>query len=270
MNKCEICFDPEKECNNICKGETCKNFSSCHRFLHPTIRITTKCTQSCTHCCFSCSPNKSDMMTIETATNIKAFMNTNNISIANIMGGEFYMNPQWFEVISILAKENRSRIVSNGDWASSTKISNRVVSLLKENRITMSISNDKWHTNKNIETARHILNINNVKYNIADDTNKTTNESIVPVGRSTYMYNGIYSMFGSYCRNPEHRYSFMIDEKGEIYKCSFGIWNYDNISEFVNGGFAERFKYVGEKFFNTWIANCQRCADASERRNMPR
>jgi hypothetical protein len=264
--RCDICFDPEKNCGNNCKGESCKNYSSCHRYLHPTIRITTKCTQSCTHCCFSCSPQKSDMMTVEVAKDIKKFLDTNNVSFSNIMGGEFYMNPEWYDVISLLAQGRKSRIVSNGDWASSPKISSLVISLLKKNPLlTIGISYDKWHTNKNVEKARKILTKNKINFKIADDSNRTTPESIVPIGKSSYSYSGLYSMFGCYCHNPEHKYSFMIDEVGEIYKCSFGIWNYDNIQNFISGGFAERFKEVGKKFQSVWISNCQRCAEASER-----
>lgn len=64
-------------------------------------------------------------------------------------------------------------------------------------------------------------------YSISPDgfvRNYHKDESIVPVGRASGKYiGGTYDMFGCYCQNPENMYSFLIDEKGNIYKCSFGV-----------------------------------------------
>ena len=65
--------------------------------------------------------------------------------------------------------------------------------------------------------------------------------NLVPIGRAESS-GGLYSMFGCYCQNPKHHYSFLIDEVGKIYKCGFGVWNYADIDDYIDGGFAPRFK----------------------------
>jgi len=259
MNRCDICI--EEDCKGLknCNCETCENRLKCNKFLHPTIRITTKCTQSCSHCGFSCSPKKKDMMDIEMAENISKFILNNNIKSLNLMGGEFYMNPHWYLILSKLVENVLSaRLVTNGDWATNEYETEKVIEFFKNrNHVKLSISKDKWHTNKNVDKAEQICIENNIPYNVAND-DQVTNESVVPIGRGAYHYN-MYSFFSCYCHNPEHKYSFLIDEKGEIYKCSFGVWAYDNISNFIDGGFAERFKDFNKKFYSCFVSNCSSC-----------
>ena len=97
MNRCDICLEPDCT-KKTCHCDTCRNFEQCPKFLHPTIRITTKCTQQCTHCCFSCSPSSEKMMTVETAEVIAKFLNANGILSLNVMGGEFFCNPDWHQL----------------------------------------------------------------------------------------------------------------------------------------------------------------------------
>lgn len=100
MNRCDICVDPR--CNKKhCNCDTCKNITKCNKFLNPTIRITDKCTQSCKHCCYSCSPDNNTMMSIDMAKQIKQFLTNNNIKACTLMGGEFFMHPQWKHVCQI-------------------------------------------------------------------------------------------------------------------------------------------------------------------------
>ena len=66
-------------------------------------------------------------------------------------------------------------------------------------------------------------------------------------------------MFGCYCQNPENMYSFLIDEKGNIFKCSFGVLCYANIDEYLEGGFRKKFKEVNSKFYSVFISSCQSC-----------
>lgn len=63
-----------------------------------------------------------------------------------------------------------------------------------------------------------------VKYNIGNDT-LMSDAGIVPIGRSIFEPSQ-YGLFSCYCHNPVNMYSFLIDEIGEVYKCSFGVWNY--------------------------------------------
>lgn len=80
---------------------------------------------------------------------------------------------------------------------------------------------------------------------------------LVPVENAKYTY-GLYSSFSTFCSNPEKQYSFLIDEEGLIYKCSFGTWDYVNVNDYKTGGFAERFKEFNMKFYNVFISNCKR------------
>jgi MoaA/NifB/PqqE/SkfB family radical SAM enzyme len=263
MKRCDICLDQSCEGKKDCHCETCKVVDKCYRFLSPTIRITTKCTQECSHCCFSCSPKKDDMMTIESAIKIGKFLKSNHIKYAQIMGGEFFLNPDWVKVINEFAKNiNFIRVVSNGDWAENKKESDKVIAYFSENEnIKISISKDSFHTNKNVDKAVEICFENGIYYNLACDADRTTNDDIVPVGRSLYDC-GFFGMFSCWCQNPTKKYSFLIDEKELIYKCPFGVWNYAEINDYLNGDFSRRFKEFGEKFYDVFITSCRSCVSA--------
>lgn len=258
-SRCNICLDKDCE-KKMCNCDGCKNKDICNKKLRPTIRITTKCTQACSHCCFNCSPKRDDFMTIKTAEDINKFMISNNIEDANIMGGEFTENPDWYDVLSYLVKNLKSvRLVSNGDWAGKLELSNQVVEfMLKNPNVKLSISNDKWHTCKYVVEASKICEDNNIEFNIATEK-ETKEDSIVPVGRGE-LFSGLYSFFACYCQNPEHKYSFLIDETGEIYKCSFGVLNYSDIYKHLDGGFDKVFKQFNKKFYSCFITNCASCA----------
>lgn len=100
-----------------CHCKTCSHVKECRKYLHPTIRITTKCTQACSHCCFSCKPENTRHMTRATAQNIAQFLKNNHIISLNVMGGEFFCNTNWYDILSEWFKVNcHIRLVSNGDW----------------------------------------------------------------------------------------------------------------------------------------------------------
>lgn len=257
----DICL--EKNCEKHCDCDACSKKSECPKYLHPVIRITTKCTQSCHHCCFECSPECNNMMDIETAKNIASFISNNNISYAEIMGGEFYTNPIWEEIISIIAPTlNVVRLVTNGDWATSEKIP-KILSKFKN--IFVAISNDRWHTNKHVSKAKRLCEKYEIKHEIADES-RTKENSIVPVGRSISGFSSLYGMFGCYCHNPKRQYSFLIDEIGAIYKCGFGMWDYAKVHDYIEGGFAERFKEFNLKFYDVFISSCKSCQNAYSNR----
>jgi hypothetical protein len=195
-------------------------------------------------------------MSIEMSISINKFLISNNINVLNIMGGEFFCNPNWSEVIGNLSnKMKRVRIVTNSDWAASPK---DVIEFMNTHlQCYFSLSKDKWHTNEYVNAAMRICKENNIKCIIAKE-DQTTDDSIVPVGRSLFEY-GFYSTFGMYCQNPKNMYSFLIDEIGEISKCSFGLWKYANINEYLEGDFCIRFKEFNTKFYKCWIGSCKDC-----------
>jgi len=258
MKPCDICL--EKECKakggvGTCNCKTCKVKKECNRKLSATIRLTLKCTQSCSHCCYSCSPQKDIHMTVDVAKKIATFLIKNEVYGVNVMGGEVFCNPDWREILDLLIPAVKcARIVSNGDWiVEGNEFAEHVATY---NNCYVSISKDQWHTNKNIVKAEKSLIENNVPCKISDLNESEFN--LVPIGRSELSF-GLYSMMGCYCQNPAHYYSFLIDEVGDIFKCGFGVWDYANVNDYLDGGFAPRFKEFNTIFYNTFIPSCTRC-----------
>lgn len=259
-NPCDICLDEKCGGTKSCNCQTCSHQKECRKYLHPTIRITTKCTQSCSHCCFSCSPEKTLMMSLEMAKSIAQFLKANQIISLNVMGGEFYCNPNWYDILSTWLEINcHIRLVSNGDWACHPTVKAQLLKLhhMYPKQFHISISNDKFHTNQYITEANTFLTNYGFDYNIGS-TSQDTEDTLLPLGNAQDIYN-LYAFGVCYCHNPQHQYSFMIDETGNIYKCSFGVLQYDNIHNFTDGGFAARFKEFNKKFYNIFLPSCTSC-----------
>lgn len=258
---CDICLEELCKGTYDCHCDTCELLSKCPRRLHPTIRITNKCTQTCKHCCYESSPSSNIHMSVTQSEKTAKFLRNNNINYCQIMGGEFFCNPDWFDIMSILVDSVRfTRIVSNGDWAQSDKVREMLITFINshKDKIKISISNDKWHTNNNVKAADNFLKSTGVSYNIPD-INYMTNDSIVPVGRGELIGGGFYNYLGCYCQQPDLKYSFLIDERGNIYKCGMGVLNYATIDEYVDGGFAKRFKEFNKRFYSIFIPSCSHC-----------
>lgn len=264
MNRCDICL--EETCKGLhnCNCDTCDKVKECYRKLHATIRITTKCTQKCSHCCFECSPQEDKVMSIQTANEISQFLRSNDIDDINVMGGEFFLNKDWYEVIKSLGESVTTlRLVTTGDWVKDKKECEKLVKLNKEldSRLWLSISRDKWHNNINVEYACKFLDEHKIIYNVEKEE-EGTDGSLVPIGRAEYNFS-FYSMFSCYCRNPKHMYSFLINEKGVIYKCGFGVWDYAKVQDYLEGGFAERFKEFNKIVYSTFLSSCKSCINGA-------
>jgi MoaA/NifB/PqqE/SkfB family radical SAM enzyme len=200
-------------------------------------------------------------MTIEMAHNVSRFLSSNDIHSIQLMGGEFVCHPQWREIFDIIVPNLQSvRLVTNGDWANDKTVP---LYLREHKNIFVSISRDEWHTNLNVDRAISLCEENVISYNVCDP-DEATNGSLVPIGRGELLSNS-YSLYSCYCNNPKHQYSFLIDEDGIIYKCAFGVWDYAEVTDFLDGGFSCLFKHVNSVFYDTFISNCQRCIRAYER-----
>lgn len=197
-------------------------------------------------------------MSLDVAKMIGKFLVANEIDRANVMGGEFFCHPKWKDIFTVLVSDLKvARLVTNGDWAATGKMANDVTGFLAGfSQVCVSFSNDRWHTNRHIDAASKSCDGAGILYDI-ECPETATDDSIVPVGRSIFEY-GFYS-FGRYCANPEKAYGFLIDERGEIYKCQMGLYPYDNVENFVNGGFAARFKEMGIAFRESHIMSCVDC-----------
>jgi len=199
-------------------------------------------------------------MSPEMAEKIAQFVTANSIEHLNVMGGEFFVHPEWELIIHTLASVARTvRLVSNGDWASNPVLAKRIIVFLESHpHIYVSLSKDQWHTNRNTKHAASLLRRHKIPYNVAAKE-ETTEDSIVPVGRGEFHY-GPYSMLGTYCSKPDRKYTFLVDEQGTIYKCAYGVWDYDTVDAYLHGGFRERFKEFSEKFYGTFVGSCGYCA----------
>lgn len=114
-----------------------------------------------------------------------------------------------------------------------------------------------------MDSAASFLESQGAKYHITEPK-EATDSSIVPIGRS-FLQGSFYSMMG--CHNPANKYSFLIDEEGYIYKCPFGVWEYANVSDYLNGGFSVRFKEFNKKFYDIFIISCASCIRVAESEN---
>lgn len=201
-------------------------------------------------------------MSISTAKDVAKFIENNDVEELNLMGGEFFCNPDWYEIFCILIPPAKKvRIVTNGDWAGNMTVKIKLASIasLFGHKIFMSISKDKWHTNKYVNQADSYLSEIGIIHNVAKE-DEVKDVSIVPVGRSELdLTSMLYSFVACYCHAPKNMYSFLIDEDGNIYKCGFGVFKYANVSTYIDGGFKARFKDFNKRFYDVFISSCSSC-----------
>ena len=164
-------------------------------------------------------------MTVDMAQSINKFCTQNKINKINVMGGEFFCNPDWLNIVDTLSKDMaRVRLVSNSDWFVSDDIKKDILDLCNKNKqLYFALSYDDWHTNKYVYKAERFLEENDISFQ--SETWEDAQEStILPVGRAGDNYIGTrYDMFGAYCRVPTHLYSFLIVENGCIYACPLSM-----------------------------------------------
>ena len=155
-------------------------------------------------------------MSVEKAKEIAKFLEVNQIHYLNMMGGEFFCNPDWLEVLMELGLPDHVvyfRLVSNSDWYKSDKVKEGLLTLRDAlgEKFHMSLSKDRWHTNVGVEEAKKWLDDNNI-LTIVATPDKTKPESIVPVGRAEWGYWGFFDMMGNSCSGEDEHYTFLIDE----------------------------------------------------------
>ena len=267
--RCDICIEEQCGGKRDCNCDICQVKDKCPKILRPTIRITNRCTQECSHCCFESSPKSDTNMTVEKAKEIAKFLEANQIHDLNMMGGEFFCNPDWLEVLMELGLPDHIiyfRLVSNSDWYKNDTVKQGLLSLRDAlgPKFHMSLSKDRWHTNVGVEEAEKWLVENNILTIVANKSN-TKQESIVPVGRAEWGFWGFFDTIQNQCAGDEEHYTFLIDEEGLIYKCNFGVWPYAKVNEYLEGGFRERFKSYNQKFYKIFIPNCKACYRSAKR-----
>lgn len=200
-------------------------------------------------------------MSRDTAADVAQFLKNNDISTITIMGGEFFCHPDWESVLEIIISESNAkyvRLVTNGDWAAQK--SNETLNAIEPYKdfLKISISEDQWHTNENVTAAADACEKRKFIWNFPTEEQRSVN-SIVPVGRGdTYSFS-FSAMFSCYCDDPRHKYSFLIDEMGDIFKCAMGVWRYTDVLENLNGGFTQMFRDYNTRFYKNFRPNCKSC-----------
>jgi hypothetical protein len=156
-------------------------------------------------------------MSIETSRHVNEFLVSNGIDAANVMGGEFFCHPSWMDVVDTINNAMKDvRLVSNGDWARTKKSTGHVIEFLaKHPGIRVSLSKDKWHSNRHVDAAARACRENGIPV-VVECTELGSDETIVPVGRAVMHYN-FFSGVARYRASPSHAYSFLIDETGSLY-----------------------------------------------------
>jgi len=195
------------------------------------------------------------MMSVEIAEEVAQFYENNGIFYTQIMGGECFLNPDWEQILRlVLPKVERARVVTNGDWVVDHLGFADVLAEFPQ--VHVAISNDAWHNNINVEVAAKACKERGIEHRVCDGD--LQEDGIVPVGNGD-LYYSTYSMFSCWCHKPDRMYSFLISEDGTIHKCDMGVWDYDNIGNFIQGGFAARFKEFSQLFYGQFIGSCKRC-----------
>ena len=198
-------------------------------------------------------------MSVATAKTIAQFLVANDIKYINLMGGEVWLNPDWEEIITLLSCVDRVRIVSNSDFM---ELCPEFLPFLTSfENVKLCLSNDKWHTNKHVEVAEKEVNRLGIKCEVSGkNADALNNDGIVPVGRMRWGANNMFDMLMAYCQKPENKYSILIDENGEIYKCCFERFAFDNVKGYlVEKSFNVRFKQFGTAFQSIWVPSCLAC-----------
>jgi hypothetical protein len=197
-------------------------------------------------------------MSVNTAESISRFLKLYDIKKVSIMGGEFFCNPNWLQILNILLPNLEiCRLVTNGDWAEEDIFLNQL--LPYNDRIILAISEDKWHTNK--FTRRAVEQCEEYGFAwVLPSIKMQEDTALVPMGRLEGNPSGFYGMFSTYCSNPENQYSFLIDEIGDVFKCSFGVKRYTNINDHLDGSFPAMFREFNRKFYERAPMNCYRCS----------
>jgi hypothetical protein len=207
-------------------------------------------------------------MSMAAARATSAFLKAHNIVLIQIMGGEFWMHPRWRQVVSTLVEHALDvRIVTNGDWAARPRTARSVMDFMQEHaQCRLGISRDSWHTNDHVERAAELCAEHGVFCKVDDpeeDSNKLFSGAMVPIGRHRFETYGFYGMWGAFCSNPDHRYSFLVNHEGEISKCPFGPWPLGNVSEYAEPeSFYPEFKDFGTRFNKAFVMNCAQCLRA--------
>ena len=266
FSPCSICIEEKCGGKHTCNRESCKVSRECNKFLKATVRITNKCTQECRHCCFASSPRSNIMMTPGMAKDVNQFCQVNGILRLNLMGGEIFCNPEWYEILQTLtAGMIITRIVTNGDLVKKNRGKLKLLSNSHKEKIYFSISTDRFHTNNNVGEARECLESLGFVVQVNPDYDSKTTDWVAPVGRAfdNGLWSGFYGTFGNFCKSPDNQYSMLIDERGFVYRCGFGCMPFAEISDYLDGGFRERLKKFYQRFHKTFIPNCRSCYRAN-------
>ncbi len=122
------------------------------------LSITNKCSMECPHCMLNCVKENSGFMddkTLENVLNSELFKASKVILVS---GGEPTEHPDFFKIIKKLNKHSNDKMItvlSNGLWAHSEVMVEKVLSVLDRYRTTMQITHDERFYHKPIKRVDH-------------------------------------------------------------------------------------------------------------------
>lgn len=199
-----------------------------------TVRLTTKCLYKCAHCCFECGPERTDVMSLDIAKQVRPVFE-GRVTWLNVMGGEITLLPNYEELLDALHFVPL-RIVTNGWWVDSKVARNKLVAVTRDLSsrgapVYFGISRDRFHPEGVGERAYAYLQEQNPDFKedwgftMRKDIDEET-KAIVPVGRAfkNELGDELLRMFGAYCTAHRNNQSMTVLEDGVVTYCPFGAW----------------------------------------------
>jgi len=145
------------------------------------IDITDKCTMQCIHCLQNCKPSNNSMMNEQTLINIlenSLFVSSKAVLVS---GGEPTEHPEFFEIMNKILKYSCDKtvsILSNGLWANSQKMVNKMTYLADKPNVGIQVTNDKAFYPVDVKRVPHSSIYYEEKLRILDYLGRGKNLSI--------------------------------------------------------------------------------------------
>lgn len=227
------------------------------------VRLTTRCQNTCAHCCYECGPDRTEVMPLAVAQQVRSCFE-GQVTWLNVMGGEVTLLPDYPELLEALHFVPL-RIVTNGWWVDHVKARRKLLATVRALSaagppVYLGISRDRYHP-PGVGERAHAWLKQQAKFN--DDwgftaTKDPTEEerAIAPVGRAWWNELGdeILRMFSPYCKAHRHREAMTVLEDGSVTFCTFGAWPMG----YLHWGFAE-LEATRKRMEKVWLPNCVSC-----------
>ena len=227
------------------------------------VRLTARCQNTCRHCCYECGPQRTEVMPLATAQQVRTCF-AGQVTWLNVMGGELTLLPNYPELLDALHFVPL-RVVTNGWWVDDERARAKLLDTVRTLShagppVYLGISRDRYHP-PGVGDRAHAWLTEQIQYQ--DDWGFTATKdpleeekAIAPVGRAWQndLGDDLLRMFGAYCRAHEHRQSMTVLEDGSVTYCPFGAWPLG----YLHWGF-DNLEENRARMAKVWIDSCNRC-----------